>query len=144
MLEFDSAMADARRELAMTLFEIRDMAAAKDELIGRVPWDAASQAVHSGARRVREPRDDQSIKLETKWAALEDLVANPKEIDLVVGDLGRHYERGLESGGRQGDTVCMSGRTYGEMYNVVIKLRPEWASGITMTTTGRRAWQRSS
>ncbi len=33
VLELDPAMADARRELAMTLFELGDMPAAKDELI---------------------------------------------------------------------------------------------------------------
>ena len=33
VLELDPAMADARRELAMTLFELGDMSAAKDQLI---------------------------------------------------------------------------------------------------------------
>jgi tetratricopeptide (TPR) repeat protein len=48
VLELDPAMADARRELAMTLFELGDMSAAKDELIDALrlrPSDAWSYVV---------------------------------------------------------------------------------------------------
>ena len=47
--------------------------------------------------RVRESRDDDCIKLKTKPAALEALVASPKRIDLVASDLMQHYERRLEA-----------------------------------------------
>lgn len=48
VLELDPAMADARRELAMTLFELGDMPGAKDELIDALrlkPDDAWSYVV---------------------------------------------------------------------------------------------------
>ncbi len=68
-------------------------------------------------------------KLKTKWAALEALVGNPKRIDLVAADLVQHYERRLEAMEGKAMIVCMSRRICVEMYNAIIKLRPEWASG---------------
>lgn len=59
VLELDPALADARRELAMTLFELRDMAAAKDELIDALrlrPDDAWSYVV-LGNIYVKHDRD---------------------------------------------------------------------------------------
>jgi type I restriction enzyme R subunit len=68
-------------------------------------------------------------KLKTKWAALEALVGNPKRIDLIAADLVKHYERRLEAMEGKAMIVCMSRRICVEMYNAIIKLRPEWASG---------------
>jgi type I restriction enzyme R subunit len=67
-------------------------------------------------------------KLKTKWAALEALVGNPKRIDLVAADLVQHYERRLEAMEGKAMAVCMSRRICVEMYNAIIKLRPEWSS----------------
>jgi type I restriction enzyme R subunit len=67
-------------------------------------------------------------KLKTKWAALEALVGNPKRIDLVAADLVQHYERRLEAMEGKAMIVCMSRRICVEMYNAIIRLRPEWAS----------------
>ena len=67
-------------------------------------------------------------KLKTKWAALEALVGNPKRIDLVAADLVQHYERRLEAMEGKAMIVCMSRRICVEMYNAIIKLRPEWTS----------------
>jgi type I restriction enzyme R subunit len=68
-------------------------------------------------------------KLKTKWAALEALVGNPQRIELVAADLVQHYERRLEAMEGKAMIVCMSRRICVEMYNAIIKLRPEWASG---------------
>jgi type I restriction enzyme R subunit len=68
-------------------------------------------------------------KLKTKWAALEALVGNPKRINLIAEDLVKHYERRLEAMEGKAMIVCMSRRICVEMYNAVIKLRPQWASG---------------
>src|SRR5437867_8848326 len=68
-------------------------------------------------------------RLKTKWAALEALVGNPKRIDLIAADLVKHYERRLEAMESKAMIVCMSRRICVEMYNAIIKLRPEWASG---------------
>jgi type I restriction enzyme R subunit len=68
-------------------------------------------------------------KLKTKWAALEALVGNPKRIDLIAADLVKHYERRLEAMEGKAMIVCMSRRICVEMYNAIIKLRPQWVSG---------------
>ncbi len=76
-------------------------------------------------------------KLKTKWAALEALVGNPKRIDLVVADLVKHYERRLEAMEGKAMIVCMSRRICVELYNAIIKLRPQWASGPNDDDTGK-------
>jgi type I restriction enzyme R subunit len=76
-------------------------------------------------------------KLKTKWAALEALVGNPKRIDLVAADLVQHYERRLEAMEGKAMIVCMSRRICVEMYNAIIKLRPEWASGSSDDDAGK-------
>jgi type I restriction enzyme R subunit len=68
-------------------------------------------------------------RLKTKWAALEALVGNPKRIDLIAADLVQHYERRLEAMEGKAMIVCMSRRICVELYNAIIKVRPEWASG---------------
>jgi len=59
VLELDPAMADARRELAMTLFELGDMSAAKDQLIDalRLKADDAWSYVVLGNIYVKHDRD---------------------------------------------------------------------------------------
>ena len=59
VLELDPAMADARRELAMTLFELGDMSAAKDQLIDalRLKPDDAWSYVVLGNIYVKHDRD---------------------------------------------------------------------------------------
>ena len=76
-------------------------------------------------------------KLKTKWAALEALVGNPKRIDLIAADLVQHYERRLEAMEGKAMIVCMSRRICVEMYNAIIKLRPEWASGPNDDDNGK-------
>jgi type I restriction enzyme R subunit len=76
-------------------------------------------------------------KLKTKWAALEALVGNPKRIDLIAADLVQHYERRLEAMEGKAMIVCMSRRICVELYNAIVKLRPEWASGPNDDDTGK-------
>jgi len=76
-------------------------------------------------------------KLKTKWAALEALVGNPKRIDLIAADLVKHYERRLEAMEGKAMIVCMSRRICIDLYNAIIKLRPEWASGTNDDDTGK-------
>src|SRR5207248_7538865 len=76
-------------------------------------------------------------KLKTKWAALEALVGNPRRIDLIAADLVKHYERRLEAMEGKAMIVCMSRRICVELYNAIIKLRPEWASLPNDDDTGK-------
>ena len=66
-------------------------------------------------------------KLKTKWAALEALVGDPKRIALVAADLVAHFEKRVEAMDGKAMVVCMSRRICVDLYDALIKLRPEWA-----------------
>jgi type I restriction enzyme R subunit len=67
-------------------------------------------------------------KLKTKWAALEALVGDPKRIALVASDLVAHFEKRVEAMDGKAIVVCMSRRICVDLYEALIKLRPDWAS----------------
>ncbi len=67
-------------------------------------------------------------KLKTKWAAMEALVGDPKRLALIAADLVTHFEKRLEAMDGKAMVVCMSRRICVDMYEAIIKLRPDWAS----------------
>jgi type I restriction enzyme R subunit len=67
-------------------------------------------------------------KLKTKWAALEALVGDPKRIAVIAADLVAHFEKRVEAMDGKAMVVCMSRRICVDLYNALIKLRPDWAS----------------
>ena len=68
-------------------------------------------------------------KLKTKWAALEALMGDPKRIALIAADIVAHFEKRLEAMDGKAMIVCMSRRIAVDLYNALITLRPDWASG---------------
>ncbi len=76
-------------------------------------------------------------KLKTKWAALEALVGDSKRIALVAADLVAHFEKRVEAMDGKAMIVCMSRRICVDLYNALIKLRPEWeAETLKVVMTG--------
>jgi type I restriction enzyme R subunit len=76
-------------------------------------------------------------KLKTKWAALEALVGDPKRIVLVAADLVAHFEKRVEAMDGKAMIVCMSRRICVDLFNALIKLRPEWeAETLKVVMTG--------
>ena len=67
-------------------------------------------------------------KLKTKWAALEALVGDPKRVALIAADLVAHFEKRTEAMDGKAMVVCMSRRICVDLYDALIKLRPDWAS----------------
>ena len=65
-------------------------------------------------------------KLKTKWAALEAVVGAEKRIGLIAEDLVKHWEARLEAMDGKAMIVCMSRRICVELYNAIVKLRPDW------------------
>lgn len=65
-------------------------------------------------------------RLKTKWAALEALVGSDKRVDLIAQDLVHHYEQRLEAMDGKAMVVCMSRRICVELYNAIVKIRPDW------------------
>ncbi|MDA8086723.1 MAG: type I restriction endonuclease subunit R [Nitrospiraceae bacterium] len=70
--------------------------------------------------------ESEKQKLRSKWARLEAMVGTGKRIGLVAQDLITHFERRLEVLEGKALVVCMSRRICVDMYNAIVKLRPEW------------------
>ena len=68
----------------------------------------------------------QKEKLKTKWAQLEALVGTEKRIGLIADDIIAHFEERLETIEGKGMIVCMSRRICVDLYNAIVKRRPEW------------------
>lgn len=67
-------------------------------------------------------------KLKSKWARLEAMVGSEKRISLIARDVVDHFENRLSAIDGKGMIVTMSRRIAVELYNEIIKLRPNWHS----------------
>jgi len=65
-------------------------------------------------------------RLKTKWAALEALVGTEKRLRLIAQDLVNHFERRLEAMDGKAMVVCMSRRICVDLYNEIVRIRPDW------------------
>jgi len=65
-------------------------------------------------------------KLKSRWARLEALVGAEKRLALVAKDLVEHFERRQEIMDGKAMIVCMSRRICVDLYNAIVKLRPDW------------------
>ena len=72
--------------------------------------------------------ENKKEKLKSKWAALEALVGDSKRIKLIAEDLVAHFEKRTEAMNGKAMVVCMSRRICVDLYNAIVKLRPDWAS----------------
>lgn len=66
-------------------------------------------------------------RLRTKWAALEAIVGDEKRITQIADDLIDHYDQRAEAIEGKAMIVCMSRRICVELYDALVKRRPEWA-----------------
>jgi type I restriction enzyme, R subunit len=67
-------------------------------------------------------------RFKAKWATVEALVGAKKRLSLIAADLVRHLEARLASLDGKAMAVCMSRRICVDLYNEIIKLRPDWHS----------------
>ncbi len=65
-------------------------------------------------------------ELKTRWAQLETVVGAPPRLGMVAGDIVNHFERRLEALDGKAMIVCMSRRICVDMYNEIVRLRPQW------------------
>jgi len=65
-------------------------------------------------------------KLKTKWAQLEAIVGSEKRLELVARDIVEHFEKRLEAMDGKAMIVCMSRRICVELYEEIVRLRPDW------------------
>ena len=65
-------------------------------------------------------------KAKAKWAQLEAIVGHKDRLRIVAGDIIDHFEKRQEAFDGKGMIVCMSRRIAVELYQEIIKLRPDW------------------
>jgi type I restriction enzyme R subunit len=65
-------------------------------------------------------------KLKSKWSRLEKLVGSEKRIALVAKDLVEHFENRLTALDGKAMVVCMSRRICVDLYDAIVRLRPQW------------------
>ena len=65
-------------------------------------------------------------KLKTKWAQLEAIVGAEPRLRMIAQDIVEHFEHRLKALEGKGMIVCMSRRICVDLYNQIIRLRPEW------------------
>ncbi|MFA6098313.1 MAG: type I restriction endonuclease subunit R [Patescibacteria group bacterium] len=67
-------------------------------------------------------------KLKSKWARLEAMIGSEKRIALIARDIIDHFEARCFAMEGKGMIVAMSRRIAVELYEEIIKLRPQWAN----------------
>ena len=67
-------------------------------------------------------------KLKTKWAQLEAVVGAENRVKLVAHDIVEHFEQRLEALDGKAMVVCMSRRICIDLYQELVRLRPDWHS----------------
>jgi type I restriction enzyme R subunit len=67
-------------------------------------------------------------KLKSKWARLEAMVGSEKRVKVIAEDIVKHFENRLSTIEGKGMIVAMSRRIAVDLYNEIVKLRPEWHS----------------
>lgn len=63
-----------------------------------------------------------------KWARLEAIVGHPDRLKLIATDIVKHFEDRNAILDGKGMIVCMSRRIAVELYDEIIKIRPDWHS----------------
>ncbi len=75
-----------------------------------------------------EEEEGRKQRMRSKGASIEAMVGTEKRIGLVAADLVDHFEARQEAMDGQALVVCMSRRICVDMYNAIVKLRPDWHS----------------
>ena len=72
--------------------------------------------------------EEVSVKeeLKTKWARLEAMVGADKRVKLIARDIVDHFEKRQSALEGKAMIVCMSRRICVEMYDEIVRLRPNW------------------
>lgn len=74
-------------------------------------------------------------KFKAKWARLEAIVGNEHRIELIAKDIVKHFETRNAVLDGKAMIVCMSRRICVDLYNAIIKVRPDWHSDDDTTGT---------
>jgi type I restriction enzyme R subunit len=72
--------------------------------------------------------EEENVKrnLMSRWSRMEAMVGTEKRIGLISRDIVDHFAKRLEAMEGKAMIVCMSRRICVDLYNALVKLRPEW------------------
>lgn len=72
--------------------------------------------------------ENEKEKNKSKWSRLEAVVGSPNRIKKLAQDIVSHYEEKSKTIDGKALIVCMSRRICVDLYDAIIKLRPDWHS----------------
>ena len=90
---------------------------------------AANQQPHIDAKfeEVTEAEETTTKeKLKRKWSQLQAVVGAPKRLEAVAADIVSHFENRQKTLEGKATIVCMSRQICIDLYNAIVKLRPQW------------------
>lgn len=67
-------------------------------------------------------------RTKAKWSRLEAVVGSPNRVKKLAADIVRHFEAKEKEMAGKAMIVCMSRRICVDLYDAIVKLRPEWHS----------------
>jgi type I restriction enzyme R subunit len=79
-----------------------------------------------------EEEDTERQRMKSKWSRVEAIVGDSHRLAKIAEDLVRHFESRYNVSEGKAMIVCMSRRICVDMYNAIIRLRPEWHSDDDM------------
>lgn len=89
----------------------------------------ARAALDSGFEEVTELAETETReRLKTRWARVEAIVGARRRVDQVAADIVQHWERRQSALAGKAMVVCMSRRICVELYDALVRLRPDWHS----------------
>ena len=89
--------------------------------------DAERPAIDPDFEEATEGEEiERKERLKTKWAQLEAVVGAENWITQIAEDIVDHFEQRLEALDGKAMVVCMSRRICVDLYNELVRLRPEW------------------
>ena len=89
--------------------------------------DAERPAIDPDFEEATEGEEiERKERLKTKWAQLEAIVGAEKRVRQVAEDIVEHFEQRLEALDGKAMVVCMSRRICVDLYNELVRLRPDW------------------
>lgn len=71
---------------------------------------------------------EEKEKLKNKWSRLEALVGSEKRVELIAQDIVDHFEERQNASFGKSMIVAMSRRICVDLYDAIVKIRPEWHS----------------
>lgn len=91
--------------------------------------EAEKPRIDEGFEEITETQEEyEKEKQKSKWSSLEALAGSEKRLKLVAKDIVEHYEKRQETIVGKAMIVAMSRRIAVNLYNEIVKLRPEWHS----------------